>query len=186
MAALACVAIALGIVIGAQNDGGSKRAHISANTSPAARPAHKATKPHHAQKPAPTTTSTVAATTTTSSAPSTATSASALEAQGHQLMLSGNYAAAIPVLRQAVASAGAGSLTYAYALFDLGHALRVSGDPRAAIPILYRRLQIPNQTDVVRRELQAALLAVGAQAQSNPVVPPAHDNGKHKGHGPKD
>ena len=87
-------------------------------------------------------------------------------------MLGGNYAAAIPVLRQAVAAADPSSLTYAYALFDLGHSLRMSGDPRAAIPILYKRLQIPDQTGVVRAELQAALQAVGAQV--NGAGAPGH------------
>jgi len=99
-------------------------------------------------------------------------------------MAAGNYAAAIPLLRQALAAAPPGSLTYAYALFDLAHSLRVSGDPRAAIPLLWQRLQIPNQTDVVRRELQLALLAIGAQQQPPPAPATAkHDKGKHKGHG---
>jgi hypothetical protein len=100
-------------------------------------------------------------------------------------MVGGDYAAAIPLLRQAVASASPSSLTYAYALFDLGHALRVSGDPKAAIPILYRRLQIPNQTETVRTELQAALRAVGAQAASGGAAPPAPKvpPGKARGHG---
>ncbi len=98
-------------------------------------------------------------------------------------MDSGNYAGAIPVLRQALAAASPSSLTYAYALFDLGHSLRMAGDPRAAIPILYRRLQIPNQTGVVRAELQAALQAVGAQVNAG-GAPPGHGagHGKHKGH----
>jgi tetratricopeptide (TPR) repeat protein len=100
-------------------------------------------------------------------------------------MVGGDYAAAIPLLRQAVASASPSSLTYAYALFDLGHALRVSGDPKAAIPILYRRLQIPNQTETVRTELQAALRAVGAQVASGGAAPPAPKvpPGKARGHG---
>jgi hypothetical protein len=69
-------------------------------------------------------------------------------------------------------------LTYAYALYDLGRALRLAGDPKAAIPLLYKRLQIPNQTDVVRQELQAALRQLGAQANSSgggtpaPSLPP--------------
>jgi tetratricopeptide (TPR) repeat protein len=74
-------------------------------------------------------------------------------------MLAGNYSAAIPVLRQAVATASPSSLTYAYALYDLGHSLRMSGDPAAALPILRRRLEIPDQLPVVRAEYQAALRA---------------------------
>ena len=81
----------------------------------------------------------------------------ALQAEGHQLMLGGNYQAAIPVLRRAVATADPSSLTYAYALYDLGRSLRLTGDPQAAIPILRKRLEIPNQTDVVRAELDAAI-----------------------------
>jgi tetratricopeptide (TPR) repeat protein len=72
-------------------------------------------------------------------------------------MLAGNYQAAAGVLRRAVATADPSSLTYAYALYDLGRSLRLSGDPQAAIPILRRRLEIPNQTDVVRAELDAAI-----------------------------
>jgi tetratricopeptide (TPR) repeat protein len=78
------------------------------------------------------------------------------------MILAGNYQAAIPVLRQAVAAATPGSLTYAYALYDLGHTLRLAGDPQAAIAILEKRLQINNQTDVVRAELQRARQAAGA------------------------
>jgi eukaryotic-like serine/threonine-protein kinase len=91
-------------------------------------------------------------------------SAAALETQGHQLMQSGNYATAIPVLRRAVSAASPGSLTYAYALYDLGRSLRLAGDPRAAVPVLWRRLQIPNQTQVVRAELTLALEALGRKA----------------------
>jgi tetratricopeptide (TPR) repeat protein len=79
-------------------------------------------------------------------------------------MAGGEYKNAIPVLRRAAAMAPRSSLTYAYALYDLGRSLRLAGDPRAAVPILWRRLQIPNQTDVVRNELTLALQALGAQA----------------------
>jgi tetratricopeptide (TPR) repeat protein len=80
-------------------------------------------------------------------------------------MDAGKYTSAIAVLRKAVTEASPSTLTYAYALFDLGRSLRLSGDPRAAVPVLYKRLQIPNQTDVVRQELQLALRALGQQAQ---------------------
>jgi tetratricopeptide (TPR) repeat protein len=93
--------------------------------------------------------------------------AETLEARGHQLMTSGDYAAAVPVLRRAVAAASPDSLTFAYALYDLGRSLRLAGDPKDAVTVLYQRLQIPNQTDVVRQELQLALLALGQQAQQN-------------------
>ena len=82
-------------------------------------------------------------------------------------MLEGNYSAAIPVLRGAVASSAPGSLTYAYALFDLGRSLRLAGDPKDAAKVLWQRLQIPNQTETVRGELQLALRALGERAQGS-------------------
>ena len=50
----------------------------------------------------------------------------------------------------------ADDLEYAYALYNLGRSLRLAGRFDEAIPILERRLQIPNQTETVRRELAAA------------------------------
>jgi serine/threonine-protein kinase len=96
-----------------------------------------------------------------------ATAAVSLEAQGHQLMVGGDYHGAIPVLREAVAAAPRSSLTYAYALYDLGRSLRLGGDPRDAVSVLYRRLQIPNQTGVVRNELALALEALGQSQAGN-------------------
>jgi serine/threonine-protein kinase len=118
--------------------------------------------------------------------------AAALEVQGHGLMLAGNYRAALPILRRAVAAADHSGLTYAYALFDLGHSLRLAGDPQAAIPILRKRLQIPNQTATVQAELQAALQAAGRTAPASTTPAPArpaspssrkNGHGKHKGVG---
>jgi serine/threonine-protein kinase len=81
-----------------------------------------------------------------------------LNNQGFQLMSEGRYDEAIPVLQQAVNSfpPGTTDLNYAYALFNLGQSLRLAGRPDEAIPILEQRLQIPNQTGVVRRELELA------------------------------
>jgi Flp pilus assembly protein TadD len=113
--------------------------------------------------------------------------ADTLEARGHQLMLDGDYAQAIPVLRQAVAAASPNSPTYAYALYDLGRSLRLAGDPRDAVRVLYQRLQIPNQTNVVREQLQLALLALGERARRSggagapPGGPPARDHHDHHG-----
>ena len=95
---------------------------------------------------------------TNATATSTQT-ADTLEAKGHELMLDGAYSTAIPTLRQAVSIAPPQSLTYGYALYDLGRSLVLSGNPRAAVPILERRLQIPNQTQVVQHLLQLALRA---------------------------
>jgi tetratricopeptide (TPR) repeat protein len=82
----------------------------------------------------------------------------ALNDEGFALMQSGDYEGAVEVLRRAVDAfpAGTSDINYAYALYNLGHALRLGGDPEAAIPVLEERLRIPNQTDVVRRELEAA------------------------------
>jgi tetratricopeptide (TPR) repeat protein len=85
-------------------------------------------------------------------------------------MLAGQYSQAIGVLHQALNAASPGSLTYAYALYDLGRSLRLSGDPRDAVPVLQQRLQIPNQTGVVRQELDLALRAIG-QGPSGPSSP---------------
>ena len=84
---------------------------------------------------------------------------SALNQEGFELIQAGEYEQAVPVLQEAVRAfpAGTEDLDYAYALFNLGNALRLSGRPEEAIPVLERRLQIPNQTEVVRRELDAAL-----------------------------
>jgi tetratricopeptide (TPR) repeat protein len=86
------------------------------------------------------------------------TSGGQLNDQGFALMRQGRYAEAIPVLERAVKSFPAGSqdTTYAYALYNLGSSLRQAGRASEAIPVLERRLQILNQTDTVRRELELA------------------------------
>jgi serine/threonine-protein kinase len=134
--------------------------HAAAD-QPHAAPHTQTTRTTPAPAPTPPTT-----TTSTQASPS-ASAAVALEAQGHQLMLGGDYESAIPVLKEALAAAPRSSLTYAYALYDLGHSLRLAGDPRAAVPILWQRLQIPNQTDVVRNEYTLALDALGQSQQGN-------------------
>jgi serine/threonine-protein kinase len=86
-----------------------------------------------------------------------------LNEQGYALIQSGEYEAAVPVLEEAVGSFPEGSeeTDYAYALFNLGNALRLSGRPEEAIPILEQRLQIPNQTETVERELEEARSEAG-------------------------
>jgi eukaryotic-like serine/threonine-protein kinase len=81
-----------------------------------------------------------------------------LNEQGFDLMSQGRYDEAIPILQRAVDSfpPGTTDLNHAYALFNLGQALRLAGRPDEAVPILEQRLQIPNQTGVVRRELALA------------------------------
>ncbi len=86
------------------------------------------------------------------------TRGSSLNEQGYAMVQAGEYEAAVPVLEEAVRSfpEGTEDLDYAYALFNLGNALRLSGHPEEAIPVLEQRLQIPNQTETVERELEAA------------------------------
>ncbi len=90
--------------------------------------------------------------------------ATEFEAQGHDLLQSGQYGDAVPVLRRALAATGMHlsdclepvnetCLTYAYAMYDLGRALELKGDPTAAVPVLEKRLEIDNQRDVVAAEL---------------------------------
>jgi tetratricopeptide (TPR) repeat protein len=151
-----------------------------ARTSPPRKPATPPKATTSATTAAPTTPQ---ATATAAAATTPAAAADTLEAQGHSLMSSGNYQSAIPVLRQALASAPHGGLTYAYAEYDLGRALRLAGDPQAAAQVLYQRLQIPNQTGTVRQELQAALLALGRRAQQPGDGAAGHGKGKGKKHG---
>jgi tetratricopeptide (TPR) repeat protein len=108
-------------------------------------------------------------------------------------MESGQYAQALPVLRQAVQTADPSGLTYAYALYDLGRTLRLAGDPQAAIPILEQRLKIPNQPGVVAYELSLARQQAGQAPQApgpgpgqnsqGDTVPPAPPPGHGPGHG---
>lgn len=82
----------------------------------------------------------------------------ALNQQGKELLDAGQYEEAIPILQQAVDSYPDGSdeLEYGFALFNLANALRLAGRPAEAIPLLEERLEIPNQTDIVQAELDAA------------------------------
>jgi predicted Ser/Thr protein kinase len=83
----------------------------------------------------------------------------ALNQEGFELIQAGRSEEAVPVLEAAVRAFPPGSdddVDYAYALFNLGNALRLSGRAEEAIPVLERRLEIPNQTETVRKELDAA------------------------------
>jgi eukaryotic-like serine/threonine-protein kinase len=81
-----------------------------------------------------------------------------LNEQGFALMGRGDYAGAVPILRQAVASWPDDStdINYAYALFNLGKSLNRSGSAAEAIPYLEQRLNWPNQRGVVKQELRLA------------------------------
>jgi serine/threonine-protein kinase len=178
----AAAAVAIAGTLG--NSGASSGSPSTAQRQASAATHNPTAKPKPAPKPKATTQQTVTATAAAATTPPP--TADTLEARGHQLMLDGNYAAAIPVLRQALQAASPTSLTYAYALYDLGRSLRLSGDPRDAVKVLYQRLQIPNQTATVRQELQLALLALGQSANGGaPVAPPGHrkDHGGGPGNG---
>lgn len=84
--------------------------------------------------------------------------ASSLNEEGFALIQAGDYEGAVSVLEDAIRAfpPGTDDLNYAYALFNLGNALRLSGRPEQAIPVLEQRLEIPNQTEAVRSELEAA------------------------------
>jgi TolA-binding protein len=86
-----------------------------------------------------------------------------LNEQGFALMGQGDYAGAVPVLQQAVASFPEGSrdLNYAYALYNLGVSLNRTGRAAEAIPYLEKRLTWSNQRGVVKKELRAARASAG-------------------------
>ncbi len=115
--------------------------------------------------------------------PASTTGAQALEARGHQLMVAGDYQAAIPALRQALQVASPDSLTYAYALFDLGRSLRLAGEASAAVPVLEQRLKIPDQPGVVSHELKLALDESGPRQAAGAKPAPVPGAG---GPGPRD
>jgi tetratricopeptide (TPR) repeat protein len=185
VAGVAVAALIAGIALGAGGTGASGPARTAAarhaTAHPPPPPRRAAAKPTPRKStPAPTHSRALSA---------QPPGADALESRGHGLMDAGDYAAAIPVLRDAVAAASPGGLIYAYALYDLGHSLRLAGDPQAAIPILSRRLAIPNQTGVVRAELRLAMQAAGqeqpaghgpASGGTAPAPPKKHDS--HHGH----
>jgi tetratricopeptide (TPR) repeat protein len=175
----AVAAVAIAGTLGSSGRSPQQSASVQRQASAAThRHAPATTKP---AAPKPHTTSTQTVTATPAAATTTPPTADTLEARGHQLMLDGNYSAALPVLRQAVNSASPNSLTYAYALYDYGRTLLLAGDPKDAVKVLYQRLQIPNQTGAVRQELQLALVALGQNVRSGGAgaTPPGHR--KHHG-----
>jgi tetratricopeptide (TPR) repeat protein len=81
-----------------------------------------------------------------------------LNEEGFARMQSGDFAGAVPILREAVASWPEDSqdINYAYALFNLGKSLNRSGNPDEAIPYLEKRLNWPDQRETVQAELDLA------------------------------
>ncbi len=206
-AALAALAIvALGVIVlitqlhsgSASTSAAGKSSHAAATTRPTRRHAQKKSATHpqtaatssspsaSASTSAPAGAGNSAAAASTESAPP---SAAALQLQGHDEMLAGDYSAAIATLHRALAVAAPGSLTYAYALYDLGRSLLLAGDPKAAVSVLQQRLKIPNQTSVVQQTLDQALRAAAeAPAQVAPggaaPVGPGNGRGNATGGGP--
>jgi eukaryotic-like serine/threonine-protein kinase len=226
IAALAAAAVGVGLAAGADHRSSPQRRtsplHAQRPVAPRARRPDKPAQSHKpranpaAAKPKPKPAAPTHSTTAPQEPPVSATAAQqepqvsatsaaqttppatadTLEARGHALMENGAFGSAIPVLRQALSAASPSSLTYAYAMYDLGRSLRLAGDPRAAVPVLYKRLQIPNQTETVRLELQQALRALGEQSVGRGGGTPSHagpsgshgpgGSGGHQGHGRHD
>ncbi len=176
VAALIAVAVATVLAIALAGGGGSSPSGTSASSRGGGGAHHngaRAAQPptHHSPATAGSVATTTSPASSARSAPATGAALGAqLNDQGYALVQSGDYADAVPVLRRAVAAfpPGTSDIRYAYALFNLGHALRMAGDPAAAIPILEQRLRIPDQTDVVQHELDAARAALAAPAPGKP------------------
>jgi hypothetical protein len=111
--------------------------------------------------------------------PSTATNANDLNTQGYRLMLAGNYAGALPLLRQAVAglSNPADPVT-AYANFNLGQTLVRLGQCASAIPYLQRAQQL----EPTRQEASNAL-GYAQQCAATPTGQPPDPAGPRHGRG---
>jgi tetratricopeptide (TPR) repeat protein len=122
----------------------------------------KARKPKKvdAQAPAAQTPATPVTPEPAESQPATGGTASAAELndQGFALMQRGDYAAAVPLLQQAVAAWPSNSrdIGYAYALYNLGKSLNRAGRASEAIPYLEKRLNWDDQRATVQAELDLA------------------------------
>jgi eukaryotic-like serine/threonine-protein kinase len=137
--------------------------------APSAEPSSQAAPP--ATSPTPPATSPSTHSTPERAAPragATLGAGASLNQRDFELMGRGSYRQAVRVLRRAVDAfpAGTRQLDYAYALYNLGRSLRLSGRGKQAVPVLKRRLAIPNQTAVVRRELDAARAKHNARARA--------------------
>ncbi len=195
MIALAALAVAvLGValvgLLGQSSTGAGHRATAASHTPnrTATHRRSRRTVPAATSASSSTTAETSTASASSSTTGSPSGSAAALQAQGHQDLVNGNYSAAIAADRQALSATNPSDLTYAYALYDLGVALMKSGNPSAAIPVLEQRLKIPNQTAVVQQTLDQARREAGVSTPSTasppaPGGPPAAGPGHNDGHG---
>jgi eukaryotic-like serine/threonine-protein kinase len=156
---LAIVAVAVVAVLALTMGGGSDNSPSRKASTTQARRSQPRTQ-STPSKPAPTQSTPAPAPT-----PSGADEGRRLNDQGKALIDGGGPEQAIPILQQAVNAfppdTRLSDVNYAYALFNLADAYLRSGQPAQAIPLLQQRLQIPNQTNVVRHELRDALRAAG-------------------------
>jgi serine/threonine-protein kinase len=116
--------------------------------------------------------------------------ASDLNTQGYELMLAGNFAAALPLLRRAVAGLlDPTNPVTAYANFNLGQTLVRLGDCSAALPFLERAQQLePTRAEVAAAIVyaqQCAATQLGQPPDANPSAGAAFSGpgGGHHGHG---
>ena len=93
----------------------------------------------------------------------------ALNQQGFELVQSGDYAGAIPLLQKAVKSLSKSGdeQTYNYALYNLATAYTGNGQPEEAIPLLQERLAYPDQTETVQAALDQACADAGVDCSSS-------------------
>jgi serine/threonine-protein kinase len=154
--ALAAAAVVAAVMLGNGGDDGGQRSEQPAQDKQS-RTQQREPEPSSASQPSDTAPADQPAAPDTSASADPARGA-ALNEQGFALMGRGDFAGAVPLLRQAVASWPEDStdLEYAYALFNLGKSLNQSGSPAEAIPFLEKRLNWSNQRGVVKQELELA------------------------------
>jgi serine/threonine protein kinase len=200
LAALALVALVGAIVALASSGGGgtkvaradhatNKRAQAAAKQRAAARRRAASSSSSSGTRTTPTTKTSQTAPGSGSGSGSSGGDPQALNAQGYQLLQSGNEQQAVPILERAVNACNGdpSQLTCAYAMYNLARALRLSGHPSQAVPWLEKRLQNPDQRATVERELALARAGStsdsgGSSSDSAGVKP---GNGPKPGKGPK-
>jgi hypothetical protein len=117
----------------------------------------------------------------TGAAPAGTSTANDLNTQGYRLMLAGNYAAALPLLRAAVAGlADPTNPVTAYANFNLGQTLVQLDQCASAIPYLQRA----GQLEPARQQVQAAIDYANRCAGTQPAAAPPTNDGRAHGHTP--
>jgi len=155
----AVAAAATAVLLSSGDDGGGARtqdqqAGKAKSKDDGSKSKPKKTKPRQRSEPTP------AATPAPSPQATTADPARGpqLNDQGYALMQRGDYAGAVPLLQQAVASwpEDSSDINYAYALFNLGKSLNRAGRPAEGIPYLEQRLRWGDQRATVQAELDLA------------------------------